>query len=46
MDKSRPNDVMETSSTPNVVVMGAFSAQTDFLPSAKTAITIVYEPVK
>jgi hypothetical protein len=26
--------------------MKAFSAQTDFLPGAKTAITIVYKPVK
>ncbi len=39
-------DVTESATTPNLVIMAAFSAQTDFLPGAKTAITIVYKPVK
>ncbi|UCE41380.1 MAG: hypothetical protein JSV17_18440 [Candidatus Aminicenantes bacterium] len=39
-------DVTESATTPNLVIMEAFSAQTDFLPGAKTAITIVYKPAK
>jgi hypothetical protein len=45
-DEFNNMDVTEAATTPNLVIMGAFSAQTDFLPGAKTAITIVYEPVK
>jgi hypothetical protein len=45
-DEFNNMDVTESSTTPNLVIMGAFSAQTDFLPGAKTAITIVYNPVK
>lgn len=39
-------DMTESATTPNIVIMQAFSAQTDFLPGAKTVITIVYNPVK
>jgi hypothetical protein len=39
-------DVTESATTPNLVIMEAISAQTDFLPGAKTAITIVFKPVK
>jgi len=45
-DEFNNMDITESATTPNVVIMGAFSAQTDFLPGAKTAITIVYKPVK
>ena len=44
-DEFNNMDVTESATTPNVVIMEAFSAQTDFLPGAKTAITIVYKPV-
>lgn len=45
-DEFNNMDITESATTPNLIIMGAFSAQTDFLPGAKTAITIVYEPVK
>ncbi len=45
-DEFNNMDMTESATTPNVVIMGAFSAQTDFLPGAKTAITIVYKSVK
>ena len=39
-------DITEAATIPNMSIMEAMSAQTDFLPNAKTAITIVYKPVK
>jgi hypothetical protein len=39
-------DITQSATTPNVIVMEASSGQTDFMPNAKTAITIVYKPVK
>lgn len=39
-------DMTEASTIPNLVIMEAFSAQTDFLPGAKTAVTLVYKPTK
>lgn len=45
-DEFNNMDITEAAIIPNLVVMEAFSAQTDFLPGAKTAITIVYTPVK
>jgi len=39
-------DITEAATIPNLVIMEAFSAQTDFLPGAKTAITLVYKPTK
>lgn len=45
-DEFNNMDVTDSATTPNLVVMEAFSAQTDFLPDAKTAITIVYKSTK
>ena len=45
-DEFNNMDITEAATIPNLIIMGAFSAQTDFLPGAKTAITIVYKPVK
>ncbi len=45
-DEFNNMDVAESATTPNLLVMGAISAQTDFMPKAKTAITIVYEPAR
>lgn len=45
-DEFNNMDMTEASTIPNLVIMEAFSAQTDFLPDAKTAITIVYKPAK
>ncbi len=45
-DEFNNMDITEAAIIPNMVIMEAFSAQTDFLPGAKTAITIVYKPVK
>jgi hypothetical protein len=45
-DEFNNMDIRESATTPNVIIMGAISAQTDFMPDAKTAITIVYKPVK
>jgi hypothetical protein len=45
-DEFNNMDITEASTLPNLIIMAAFSAQTDFLPGAKTAITIVYKPVK
>jgi hypothetical protein len=45
-DEFNNMDMTEAATTPNLVIMQAFSAQTDFLPGAKTAITIVYSPEK
>lgn len=39
-------DITETATIQNLSIMEAMSAQTDFVPDAKTAITIVYKPVK
>jgi hypothetical protein len=39
-------DVRESATIPNLIIMEAMSAHTDFAPDAKTAITIVYKPVK
>lgn len=39
-------DITESATIPNMVIMEAMSAQTDFVPDAKTAITIVYKPMK
>jgi hypothetical protein len=39
-------DVTEAATIPNLIIMKAFSVQTDFMPEAKTAITIVFKPVK
>jgi len=38
-------DITEAATIPNLSIMKAMSAQTDFLPDAKTVITIVYKPV-
>jgi hypothetical protein len=45
-DEFNSMDINEAATTLNIVVMEAFSAQTDFLPGAKTAITVVYKPSK
>jgi hypothetical protein len=45
-DEFNNMDISEAATIPNLIVMEAFSAQTDFLPGAKTTITIVYKPVK
>jgi hypothetical protein len=45
-DEFNNMDIAESSTTPNLVIMEAISIQTDFLPKAKTAINIVYKPVK
>jgi hypothetical protein len=45
-DEFNNMDITEAATIPNLIIMKAFSAQTDFLPGAKTAITIVYKPVK
>jgi hypothetical protein len=45
-DEFNNMDITEGATTPNLIIMEAFSTQTDFLPDAKTAITIVYKPVK
>ena len=39
-------DVTQAAVTPNVTVFGASAGQTDFMPTAKTAIVIVYKPVE
>ncbi len=39
-------DVTESATVPNLIIVEAMSAQTDFMPDAKTAITIVFDPVK
>lgn len=39
-------DMEQTTTTSNVIIMEAYSAHTDFLPTAKTAISIVYKPAK
>jgi hypothetical protein len=39
-------DITAAATIPNLIIMKAFSAQTDFLPGAKTAITLVYKPTK
>ncbi len=39
-------DMEQGMTIPNVVVFEATSAQTDFMPKAKTTITIVYDPKK
>jgi hypothetical protein len=45
-DEFNNMDINEAATIPNLIIMEAFSAQTDFLPGAKTTITIVYKPVK
>ena len=39
-------DITEAATIPNLSIMEAMSAQTDFMPDAKTAITIVYKSMK
>jgi hypothetical protein len=45
-DKFNNMDITEAATIPNLSIMEAISAQTDFVTDAKTAITIVYKPVK
>lgn len=45
-DEFNNMDITESATIPNMVIMKAMSGQTDFVPDAKTAITIVYKPVK
>ena len=45
-DEFNSMDITESATIPNMAIMEAMSAQTDFMPGAKTAITIVYKPVK
>lgn len=45
-DEFNNMDITEVAIIPNLIIMEAFSAQTDFLPGAKTGITIVYKPVR
>jgi hypothetical protein len=45
-DEFNNMDINEAATISNIIIMEAFSAQTDFLPGAKTAITIVYKPVE
>jgi hypothetical protein len=39
-------DITEAATIPNLSIMEAMSTQTDFMPDAKTAITIVFNPAK
>ena len=43
-DKFNSMNMDEAMTTENIIIMKAISAQTDFFPEAKTAITIVYKP--
>jgi hypothetical protein len=39
-------DITQSAVTPNVTILAANAGQTDFMPTAKTAIIIVYKPVE
>lgn len=45
-DEFNNMDIEQAAVTPNVTIMAASAAQTDFMPTAKTAIVIVYKTLE